>query len=93
MSTRRKRHGGKKQRTWEDLNKSIGHNGLMESETWYLARQASLADDVDTAETVLVDHFGALTTAKHSLDAMDEEVAKRFEVVARVVFEKEAPPG
>lgn len=81
MSTRRKRHGGNQQRAWENVNKTFGLTGLMESEAWYIALTKP-----DEAEEVLIEHFGSLSAAQRAYKALDEEVAQRFEVVAQHVF-------
>lgn len=85
MSTRKKRHAGNRQRGWEEVNKSIGQDGRMESEAWYMALQA--LPDTDAATTVLVEHFGTLQNAERSFRALSEVVSNRFEAV-RAVFEE-----
>lgn len=82
MSTRQRRHGGNRARGWEDLNRTFGLTGLMESEAWYMALVKP-----DDAEDILVEHFGSLAAASRAWQALDEDIAKRFEVVANNVFQ------
>lgn len=81
MSTRKKRHSGNKQRSWDELNRSTGHDGRMESEAWYQARTLC-ATDVEAAITVLVDHFGTLQAAWQAYRSLAEQPATAFKEVA-----------
>lgn len=86
MSTRKPRNSGKKQRSWEDLNGSIGQDGCMESEAWFIALRRCLNDDNDGAETTLVDHFGTKQAAWQAYRSLAPQVAERFQDVAHALF-------
>ncbi len=79
MSTRKPRHAGNRSRGWEELNRTHGECGWMESEAWYRALRS---EDADEAKNVLKAHFGSLRAAKSAYMSLDEAVAKRFQEVA-----------
>lgn len=88
MSTRKKRHSGNKQRSWGELNRSIGHDGRMESEAWYQARTLC-ATDIEAAKTVLVEHFGTLQAAWQSYRNLAEQPSTAFKEVADACFSRD----
>jgi hypothetical protein len=85
VSTRKQRHHGNRQRGFEELNRSYGLNGRLESETWYCALVAVRAGTYNAAEDALVQHFGSIDLAVRSFEAIEDNVAQRYQEVIDVV--------
>lgn len=85
MSTRKQRHDGNRERGYEDLNRSHGLNGRMESETWYVALVAVRAGAYNAAEDALIEHFGSIDLAVRSFESIESHVAQRYQEVIDVV--------